>query len=161
MYDLLQRGCFGNTARTWNSYEELIASGYNGLVGIRSLEVGGIFLPYQTIQQAPRTASKYSEMQEDSSVLLQGELYRSVEGLYLLASTVKSHMREALRLGGKHYWLIAAYAQLHTYLWPSDYDALMELLSEYPESVIEFSCYSKAVGIIPNRNTIIWEVRNY
>lgn len=160
MYTLLRAGKFGNTARIWNSYIELVESGYTGLVGVRSLSVGGPFLPYLTVAEAPREGI-YSEMQLDEHILLQGEVYRSVEGLYLLASSLKTHMRPALREGGKHYWLLAAYAQLQTALWPSDYDNLMELLALYPDSVVEFSAYDKAVGIIPNRNTIIWEVRNY
>ncbi len=161
MYKLLLAGKFGNTARIWDSYADLLASSYKGLVGIRSMVPGGVFLPYVSISAAPREGVRYSEMQDDGAIVLQGELYRSVDGLYLLASSHKTHMRDALRQGGKHYWLSAAYAQLQTALWPSDYDNLMELLAEYPDSVIEFSAYCKTVGIIPNRNTIIWEVRNY
>lgn len=161
MYKLLLAGTFGNTARSWSSYTDLMASGYKGLVGIRSLLPGGIFMPYVPVENAPDIVATYSEMQSDDAILLQGEVYRSVEGLYLLASKLKTHMRPALREGGKHYWLSVAYAELSTALWPSDYDALMDLLADYPDSVVEFSAYDKAVGIIPNRNTIIWEVRNY
>ena len=41
-----------------------------------------------------------------------------------------------------------------------DYEWLMQLLDTY-DSVVEFSAYDRAVGILPIRNTIIWEVRNY
>lgn len=40
----------------------------------------------------------------------------------------------------------------------TDLDALLEL---YPDATIEFACFPCAVGVIPSRNTIFWEVRNY
>ena len=128
MYEMLRAGKFGNTARTWSSYQELLASGYNGLVGCRSKVPGGEFLAYQLAP--PRGDYIYSEMQEDSGIVLQGEVYRSIEGLYLFASTLQTHMRVALKEAGKHYWLSAAYAQLEVALWPSDYDCRMWLLAE-------------------------------
>lgn len=161
MYKKLRAGAFGNTARSWSSYAELLASPYRGLLGLRSLAIGGPFLAYVPFADAPDGAYAYSEMQEDARILLQGEVYRSMQGLYLFASKLKTHMRPALRDGGKHYWRLAAYAELLTAMWPTCYDWLMALLDEYCDSVVEFSVYDKAVGTIPNRNTIIWEVRNY
>ena len=161
MYKLLRSGAFGNTARSWSSYAELLASDYRGLVGVRSLVTGGPFLAHVPFDKVPKTANNYSEMQDDSNILLQGEIYRSEMGLYLYASKVQRHMRLALAEGGESFWLSRARVKLQTALWPSDYDDLMLLLDEYPESVVEFSAYSRAVGNIPNRNTIIWEVRNY
>lgn len=161
MYELLRKGAFGNTARTWSSYVELLASGYSGLLGIRAMEPGGQFLAHVPLSQVADGPYIYSEMQSDEHIVLQGEVYRSTTGLYLYCSVVKKHMRVALREAGRHYWLTAAYAQLQAAMWPSDYDWLMELLTEYPDSVVEFSSYNRAVGLLPKRNTIIWEVRNY
>lgn len=161
MYTLLRAGAFGNTAHNWSSYAELLASDYRGTLGIRSLVIGGQFLAHVPFADAPTDAAMYSEMQDDDHILLQGEVYRSVEGLYLFASKLKTPMRPALKEGGKHYWRTAAHRELEAALWPSDYDDLMDLLSVYIDSVVEFSAYDKTVGILPNRNTIIWEVRNY
>lgn len=162
MYEKLLAGEFGNTARSWLTYEALMASGYDGLVGVRSLEPGGAFRPYVPVSEVvPATAVMYSEMQKDEHILLQGEAYRSVEGLYLFASHEQTHMRPALRNSGKHYWRLQAYAELEAALWPTDFDELMNLLADYPDSVVEFSAYSREVGTVPHRNTIIWEVRNY
>ena len=44
-------------------------------------------------------------------------------------------------------------------LWPSDRDDLDVLLQDYPNHVIEFTACDRAVGTIPGRNSIIWEVR--
>lgn len=162
MYELLRAGKFGNTARSWATYQELADSGYRGLVGVRSLVPGGKFLahvPFGEVVDAPDC--NYNEMQRDEFIVLQGEVYRSFNGLYLFASTVKKPMREALRLGGRHYYRSAAHAALDVALWPTDRDWLFELMSEYPESVVEFSAYSTEVGVISGRNTLIWEVRNY
>lgn len=43
----------------------------------------------------------------------------------------------------------------------NSYEDLMELLDEYPDSTIEFAVYEVNLGVIPHRNTIIFEVRNY
>ena len=161
MYEMLKAGKFGNTARNWGSYRELVESGYRGLVGVRSLVPGGAFRAYTPFDQVKDEAAVYSEMQKDEGILLQGEVYRSVEGLYLFASKAKTHMRAALKEAGKHYWLSSALAEIQTVMWPTDYDCIHWLLTEYYDSVVEFSVYDIAVGTVPNRNTIIWEVRNY
>lgn len=162
MYELLRAGKFGNTARSWATYQELVDSDYRGLVGVRSKQPGGKFLahvPFYFVVDAPDCV--YSEMQRDELILLQGEVYRSFNGLYVFASTVKRPMREALKLGGRHFYRSAARVALEVTMWPTDYEELLELMAEYPESVVEFSAYSTEVGILPGRNTIIWEVRNY
>ncbi len=43
----------------------------------------------------------------------------------------------------------------------SSYSDLQTLLELYPSSVIELGVYATPVGELPNRNTVIWEVRNY
>ena len=35
------------------------------------------------------------------------------------------------------------------------------LLEEYPDHVVEFSCFSKCWGTVPGYNTVFWEVRRY
>ena len=89
MYRMLRAGRFGNTARFWSSYQELVASGYRGLVGVRSLIPGGQFLAHVPFDEVPDVPAAYSEMQEDEHILLQGEVYRSVAGLYLFASRLR------------------------------------------------------------------------
>lgn len=44
---------------------------------------------------------------------------------------------------------------------PSSQQDLDDLLDLYPDATIEFTCYDIDLGVIPNRNTIFWEVRNY
>jgi hypothetical protein len=44
---------------------------------------------------------------------------------------------------------------------PSSQDDLRDLLDLYPDATVEFTCFTKDVGNIPCRNTILWETRNY
>ena len=56
---------------------------------------------------------------------------------------------------------IRAILKLRSVLFPSSLADLEALFEIYPDSVIEFSAYRFAVGAIPGRNAVIWEVRNY
>lgn len=69
--------------------------------------------------------------------------------------------REALRDYGRHYYGLQAKLLLEIYMDPSSYEDIRSLLEKYPYHVIEFSVCDRSVGIIPGRNTVIWEVRKY
>lgn len=45
--------------------------------------------------------------------------------------------------------------------WGASYDDLQVLFEEYPDHVVEFTCYDCFYGILKGRNSVIWEVRNY
>ena len=47
------------------------------------------------------------------------------------------------------------------YIYPNSFNDIMELIDIYPEHVIEFSTYEMPLGDCINRNTVIWEVRQY
>lgn len=50
---------------------------------------------------------------------------------------------------------------LDAYLDASSRDDLEILLEQYPDAAIEFTTFSINVGVLPHRNTIFWETRNY
>jgi hypothetical protein len=50
---------------------------------------------------------------------------------------------------------------IRRYMDPSSQDDLEQLMELYPDAAIEFSCYPCSVGVLPRRNTLIWEIRNY
>lgn len=50
---------------------------------------------------------------------------------------------------------------LDHYMDPSSRDDLDVLLELYPDATIELTCFDIDTGVIPGRNTIFWEVRNY
>ena len=96
-------------------------------------------------------------------MLLQGEVGVPDDGfeIHLLYSCEKMKMRDALLTSGKRVKGLAAAAILQTFLWPRDYDEMMRLTGDFQGHAIEFGTYGYALGNIPNRNTIIWEVRHY
>jgi hypothetical protein len=68
---------------------------------------------------------------------------------------------KSLRSGWRESSGVVARHLLKDHLWPSDYDDVQELLDLYPGHVVELTAFSRAVGVVPGRNTAIWEVRNY
>jgi hypothetical protein len=69
--------------------------------------------------------------------------------------------RGGFRLFGREAFGSAVRVILEHHLWPEDYNNVRRLLRDYPEHVVEFSACDRAVGVMPMRNTIIWEVRRY
>lgn len=71
-------------------------------------------------------------------------------------------MRQTMRDGWhQHRGYAATHALLERYMDPSSRDDLDMLLELYPEATVEFTCFDIDTGMIPNRNTIFWETRNY
>jgi hypothetical protein len=96
-------------------------------------------------------------MQRDENIVIQGELY---EGR-MFASSLRLPMRPALAAGGRSYGYAETACVLGSLLSPSSREDLRELAGRFPAAVIEFSAYSRKVGVLPHRNTLIWEVREY
>lgn len=69
--------------------------------------------------------------------------------------------RKALREFGKHYLGLQARLLLQSYMDEQSYRDVRNLLDIYPNHIVEFSVCNRSVGIIPGRNTVIWEVRLY
>lgn len=160
-------GLLGNRPRTWSSPAKLAASGWAGRVGIRSAQKGGPCLCHLSVYQALMFAETwpctptFSEAMPDDLLLLQGEVARLPGGLHLTYSTVRGlTMRKALRRPQRAAGLEAKLL-LDRCLWPSSRDDLAALLDLYPDAVIEFGVHDCAVGVLPNRNAVVWEVRNY
>lgn len=184
-YALYETGFFGNKALTWNSYNEIIKSGWTGKVCMRSKK--GIErektlynIALEEIQKhieawintgISEDQISFNQSMPDENLLIQGEVMRKLEQnlqvptneLYLLFSTVKKPMNlalseESFEISGEDVKFL-----LRQNLFPESFDDLEKLLAEFPESVVEFSAYSVPVGNMAhlNRNTIFWEVRNY
>lgn len=173
MYELLSAGRFGNHIRVWYTLDEALASGYTGLVSIRSLQVTHPVRLYhnpmeklaEIVAGLPSSVTErglvFFEAPPDAKRTIQGELTRLDSGYYLYYSRDCSPMRIALEKDGKHAYGLAAKLILQHYLEPSDYDALQDLLDDFPGAVIEFSATSVPIGVIPHRKMVVWEVRHY
>jgi hypothetical protein len=171
--DGYQAGRFGNRAPTWNTINELADSSYSGLVHIRNRVAGGptwydvpadkVARVYCEVTQQGllRPADAYfSGMAPTALTTIQGEVRRSERGLDLTYSRVAKPMRQSLLEGSRSACGLIAQELLRYYMDAPSYDWLNELLTEYPESVVEFSCYGTRWGTL-GLNTVFWEVRNY
>lgn len=168
-----QLGEFGNKTQNWDTYEEFRLSGYNGLVHIRNRIAGGktwynvpacdVFYEMRMIithGEAEENSLYLAAMAPTSETVIQGEVFRSETGLALYYSTVAKPMRESLVEGGKQVYGLTAKLLLEHHLDAVDYDWIQELLDQFENHIVEFSCYNTRCGTL-NRRMIIWEVRAY
>ena len=185
-YALYELGYFGNRALAWKSYEEVLASGWKGKICVRSKK--GIdrkkpiynFPIEHVLKEMKRRGfvpeeSTFNQSMPDEHLLIQGEIRRigdkpfngnlqtalKCRGLGLRYTTVKKPMNEALREEDLWAQGLEASLILQRNLCSSSHSDIMDLLDIFPNDVIEFSTYDIAVGNIPGRNTVIWEVRNF
>ena len=86
---------------------------------------------------------------------------KNTENYSLVYSTVKAQMNIAFQKGRLFARELKALNLLKGNLCPSSYEGMQTILDMFPDSIIEFSSYEINIGNIPNRNTVIWEVRNY
>lgn len=168
MYRLWKQGAFGNKVQHWDNLDAFLASSYEGRCGFRSTTIGsphmGVFASKkELLANLPVTDEQLvlSEATHDQLVLVQGELTRATFGIYLYYSTDKLMMRDALKKGMETATGIKVHTILRYFCDPSSYEELLLLLDMYPDHIIEFSTFSKNLGVIPHRNTVIWEVRKY
>lgn len=173
---------FGNRPPTWGSLEEWQADYYrradtpwsriSGSFHIRNRNVGGKMwynVPAHTMVPWWRSAEYYygvgnfyiTQMAPPQHTIIQGEAALMPGGLYLYYSTLALPMRDALRESSHSIQGIMADSLLRQHMDQYSYIQFQELLESYPDHVIEFSVYSIDCGIIPNRNTIYWEIRAY
>lgn len=172
-YDLWQAGVLGNRPRTWECIEEAITFGATR-IGFREIGKagGGKFELAESQPDALRIAKEWDREGRrynldggvpNDRVQLQGEVCRTIRGLEgFLAIRSGTHIRAALAAGlFKSYGSILTHAFLAHYMDASSRDDVDALLELFPDAAIEFACFPINVGVIPGRNTIIWEVRDY
>jgi len=176
-YRLWRSGALGNRPRAWATVGEALAS-MAPLVAIRgssasARRLGGA--PHWIVWRDELEAScrdwhrqgfgafALDEPAPDHLVLLQGEVCRTWRGWGgTLGVRTGVRMREAMASGLLRAWSgLAVKALLDQYLDPSSREDIDALLDLYPDATIEFASYKCDVGIIPGRNTLIWEVRDY
>jgi len=180
MYQILRDGGFGNTLpQTMSAHEwqnSPIKAQYY-LWGIRSIHPGGPGA--LNVQRAEvlnwiysRGLSVYDPVNispmVDQWATLRAECFESSEGFTLEYIPPKHDVnvlphpwRDGFRLFRHRLMNTAAKAYLREFMNENSYEDLRVLLDTYPMHVIEFSCLNRCLGSHPNRNTIIWEVRNY
>lgn len=171
MYRMLAAGRFGNTNPAFYNLTDWAASFERGnypLWGIRSLSAFdkrlALDVPSEDVQYVIARdfydGFSLSPM-VDRWLTFRAEVYDAPGGLIVFG--VEGHgdvkWRQAFNLHGRQWVGVAARGILRSHMWPADYDDLGELMDNYPGHVVEVTCCTRAVGTVPHRNTIVWEVR--
>lgn len=177
-YELYHKGYYGNHLAFWPSLNAFSLDTWDQRVpvALRTSFTPGIRLPHycqptlpeevftlanQWIELGvPRESIVLNEIGPGEFIAIQGEVMLSPNGMDLRYSTEKLLMRQALAKSQKHVSGLVAQQTLLAFLDPTSYDNLQRLFDDFPDAIIEFSTYSKPVGVLQN-NTVIWEVRNY
>lgn len=174
MVQRYQQGEFGNASPTWDNYEDWYwdQTSVDGMFHIRNRVTGG-----PTWYNIPSTQMEaiwkdiiYACRIDPSTLyisamapkhLLNGELMRTHEGLYLFYSTVQKPMRDSLKEGGREAKGLTAKFILQHYMNQRSYAWTMMLLDRYKDHVIEFTVVDRCWGTEIGHNALFWEVRKY
>lgn len=180
MYELLREGKLGNTLPMAMSPHEWANSPIKAqyyLWGIRSMLPGG-----PGALNVPRAEALNWCYQKglhlfdevnispmvDQWATLRAECFEGPDGFtleYIPPNRDVNHLphpwRDGFRLHRRRLTNTLAREYLKQFMNENSYEDLKLLLDLYPGHVIEFSCLNRCVGSAPNRNAIIWEVRNY
>lgn len=177
MTKLLQAGRLGNTMQTWHCLSDMLESGYQGRWGcrngVRSSSTIRIYdHPWESLNDKlkeirsrgldPERDLYWYEAPPDEYRTIQGELQRSRGELCLRYTFSKRPLRTAFDLNEQcgHTQGIMALAMLDYYAGRDVREELEAILDHFDGHVLEFTGYSKPVGIY-GKNYIVWEVRNY
>lgn len=175
MYKLYSRGLFGNRLRTWQTPQECIEDNPGCLLGMRyagtttnwpvkiDFRVRDLPALVTTVvsQGFDYNMLRVSERSDDTLCLVNGEIYRSDRHFDLHYSTEKTWMRPALKTSPLYAKGYKAKAVMEHFLDPTSWDDIQDLMDIYPNHVVEFTAFSRNVGICPHRNTVVWEVRKH
>lgn len=177
MYEALGAGRFGNTTRSYRTVEEWLCSAdYQRYEwwGIRSLVPGGPCRLNCPRSEVAATAARpeFQAAGVDISLMidrlavvtLSAEVYDSPTGLLVYGIEYPPRggsWRADMPSRGREYRGLAARLLLRQHLWPSSLEDLWAVFERWPGHVYECSAFDRAVGTVPGRNAICWEVRRY
>ena len=170
-FQLWKEGVLGNRTRLWEDEREAYASNAP-MIGFREVgKAGGGAWCGASHDKVLETASEWrkagrkfimDDFVPNEKQTLIGEVCRTHLGLRGEMGVTKLPMRPAKAAGLLLHRTGATILNLFDrYMDPSSRDDLNDLFDLYPDSAIEFACFSVNVGVFPHRNTMFWEVRNY
>lgn len=182
-FRLWQSGAFGNKLRAWRTIDEWWAGDYKGPVVLRTLlpsggggpcvynlnpnEVESVALIW-SLDGIPRDWIMVNEYAPGHTTILQGEYLNDIYTLdgearwgFFYYSRARAPMRKALVESSAYVDGLRADLMLCEAMTPGSYEDWQALLERYPRHVFEVSIYDGCIGDLPNRNTLVWEVRRY
>jgi hypothetical protein len=179
MRGLYLAGAFGNRWPGWPLLEYIetgisvpVGLMYNGTPGTQLPDYARVLPRSEIITVAERWhALGYSYRSMTASCgedgadprpqrTIQGEVMRSEEFYTLTWSNLNMMMRPALATRCYHETGLPAVLRLQAAMDRGSWENLQSIYDRYPDSVVEFTCYDRGVGVT-GANTVFWEVRNY
>lgn len=167
-------GAFGNAAGQWDYPESALRAGSRlfairyrgpGSNGVCEYDIPWYHLTEKwwriTGTRGHHIDFYISDCSNPNSLVIQGEVCLTTRGIRLEYTTVQKKMRLALKEERLFAERTAARCILRHHLDGSGLDRIDEILTQHPDAVIEFSCWSVSWGDQPGERTIIWEVREY
>lgn len=173
-----EAGEFGNRGPMWSSVDQFMSEvdplvAPETLYHLRNRVAGGLTFYnvsgdvfdatyHRALNQGVKDSDLYvAEMAPTERTTLQGEMMQTERGLYLYYTKVRKPMRDALKERSFEAWGLTARDIMLAHVDQASWEWINVLLERYPSHVVEFSTYNRNWGTIPNRNTIVWEVRLY
>lgn len=176
MYRLLSEGAFGNTIRQYfdvDEWESCPDAQRIAVWGIRSLVPGGwcrMYCPREKVREeigywTDGKAYNISCMIDAvRNVTLWADVYDHEKGLvvYGIEYPPKGGVwRQLMPSQGREYRGVDALVMLKRHLNECSLADLEALREKYPGHVYELSACTRPIGTVPNRNAVMWEVRQY
>lgn len=175
MYELLASGRLGNHTPQWFSvaeWERDPARPDVPLWGVRSALAGGCpksRLDVPTAEVGPLfrewfggSGGNISPM-VDHMMTARFQVWDGFRGLYVWAVVGHTGLkwRPAFASVSTHHEGTAARQLLRRHLNENSYHDVEELFEKYPGHVVEMTALDRCFGLVPGRNAVVWEVRDY
>lgn len=183
--ELSRAGKLGNTLRTWWSYEDLINSKFQGHVTIRCyIRDSNMFVPDILVKDVATKLTEYmyagallSQFYFQEIPHLKGCENKDCQGcgriLNAEVSWIEPHhmvlrygtnpslsLRRDLDQNGIEVYDLTALETLRYFIKDSGIDYIQNIMDNYPDCVMEFSCFGYSVGV-EKYPIVVWEVRQY
>jgi hypothetical protein len=172
-----RRGEFGNVLGSWPSIDAAEADGFCGpTFWVRGRDKQWphteMYLPWaRRREEMARKVTESGTPEADILVcedeppgsrrVLQGHVWWPRSDQFVLAyDESQATLRAAEEAGLTTVVGLAARDYLERRLDPCDHEHLLQLLTDYPDHVVEFTSFSQPLGLL-HRCIIIWEVRKY
>lgn len=181
---MASQGLYGNTPKTWNSVDEFLndfkGDAESEKVGLRSLDVSSpacksdiqvsdLIRETQNLRPGNFVITQIPQNQDKEFPCLQGEIGFVFGNLQMHYTHHWGYMREKLAKFGKYAGgFRAPIPIIQRFCDRKSQDMLWELLARYAvpceDLTIEFTVFPPEIpriGIFPDHNTLVWEVRHY
>jgi len=171
-FRLWEEGSLGNRTNLWRSPQDAFDS-KAPFIGFRQIgSAGGGAWERCSRDRVFETCERWTKsgrnfMMDDGCPdykrVLQGEVCRTYRGFEAtLDLSCRYPMRVAFAKGCmRPYQGIVALSIIRAFMDECSQEDLWELLDKYPDATIEFTTFSVDVGVFPNRNTLLWETRDF